>query len=219
MTVTHPYVTCQRAFDGDPKTSSSTFLVLANHPALDLLNTTPMVDGQPSEQLTSFGELADFLAATNLIARDDAAHVRKTWPKSESTLARARAIRELLRRVVTQIGGGGTASGPDLAKLNAELRDASAGEYAEVRSNDDGYALRHRLRRDTPADVLAPLVRTIAAFLTESNLEHVRQCEDPACTLYFLDTSKNHRRRWCSMELCGNRNKVEAYRARGGRTR
>jgi predicted RNA-binding Zn ribbon-like protein len=194
--------------------SPPTFQLRGNHPALDLLNTRPTVDGAPSEQLTSFGALVDLLSATGLVTQEDAAYARKSWARSDATLIRARGIRELLRKAVTQIADGGAVSPADLVRLNAELRDASVGEYTEVRPSGGGYGFRHRLRRDGPGDVLAPLVRAMAALLTESDLAHVRQCEDAGCSIYFLDTSKNHRRRWCSMALCGNRNKVEAYRDR-----
>ncbi|MEL6323421.1 MAG: CGNR zinc finger domain-containing protein, partial [Pseudomonadota bacterium] len=36
--------------------------------------------------------------------------------------------------------------------------------------------------------------------------------EGPTCTLYFHDVSKNHKRRWCSMDICGNRAKAAAHR-------
>lgn len=42
----------------------------------------------------------------------------------------------------------------------------------------------------------------------------VRKCEDSDCVLWFVDKTKAHRRRWCSMALCGNRNKVASFRQR-----
>jgi len=196
-----------------------TFTSFGNDPALDFLNTMPMIDGAPAERIVSFTALVDFLVEKELIAQDDAAHARRTWPHADTTLARARAIRERFRAIVLEIASGNVPSARALAKLNSELREATGGEYVEVRATEDGLTRCHRLRRQGPDDVLAPLARAIATFLTKSELGYVRKCEDPACTIYFLDTSKNHRRRWCSMELCGNRNKVEAYRERGGRKR
>ncbi|WP_443691321.1 CGNR zinc finger domain-containing protein [Pseudomonas sp.] len=37
----------------------------------------------------------------------------------------------------------------------------------------------------------------------------IKQCE--GCTWLFIDTSKNHRRRWCSMATCGNRAKAQRH--------
>ena len=197
----------------------TTFTSFGNHPALDFLNTTPTIDGAPVERIVTFTALVDFLVEKELIAQDDAAHARRAWPCSETALVRARSSRERLRAIVVEIASGSEPSARSLAKLNSELKDAAGGEYVEVRATESGLTRAHRLRRAGPEDVLAPLARAIAAFLTEAELTNVRKCEDRACTIYFLDTSKNHRRRWCSMELCGNRNKVEAYRERGGRTR
>jgi predicted RNA-binding Zn ribbon-like protein len=43
----------------------------------------------------------------------------------------------------------------------------------------------------------------------------LRRCANhDTCVLMFLDTSRSHTRRWCSMELCGNRSKVAAHDAR-----
>jgi len=42
----------------------------------------------------------------------------------------------------------------------------------------------------------------------------VRECGNPACTLWFLDTTKAQRRRWCTVEICGNRAKAAAHRRR-----
>ncbi|MDI5963817.1 CGNR zinc finger domain-containing protein [Streptomyces sp. SL13] len=43
----------------------------------------------------------------------------------------------------------------------------------------------------------------------------VHACEGPGCVLYFYDTSKGRRRRWCSMAACGNRAKASRHYARG----
>jgi hypothetical protein len=53
---------------------------------------------------------------------------------------------------------------------------------------------------------------------TERRADHGAQrttaCEAGNCSLWFLDVSKGHARRWCSMAICGNRAKAAAHRAR-----
>jgi predicted RNA-binding Zn ribbon-like protein len=44
--------------------------------------------------------------------------------------------------------------------------------------------------------------------------DRVRRCAGNDCLLTFVDTSRPGRRRWCSMERCGNRAKVRAFRNR-----
>jgi predicted RNA-binding Zn ribbon-like protein len=51
-------------------------------------------------------------------------------------------------------------------------------------------------------------------LLMQEDLSLVRQCGGEDCTIIFLDRTKSHRRRWCSMAACGNRAKVAAFRAR-----
>jgi hypothetical protein len=54
------------------------------------------------------------------------------------------------------------------------------------------------------------------AFLAEldGSWHRFRLCADPTCTTVFYDRSKNHSAKWCSMQTCGNRNKVRAFRRR-----
>jgi predicted RNA-binding Zn ribbon-like protein len=41
----------------------------------------------------------------------------------------------------------------------------------------------------------------------------LRECGNPECRWLFLDTSKNHTRRWCDMKICGNRMKARRFKA------
>jgi predicted RNA-binding Zn ribbon-like protein len=59
-------------------------------------------------------------------------------------------------------------------------------------------------------EVLRSLTDTLAQYPTD----RIRKCEHPSCLLHFVDTSKSGRRRWCSMELCGNRAKAADFYAR-----
>lgn len=82
-----------------------------------------------------------------------------------------------------------------------------------------------RLKRDTnkamtelwfeasqPEDLFAPLAYSAAVLFASVDRSRVRKCGH--CVLHFYDTSKKGTRRWCSMQLCGNRLKVAAYAAR-----
>ena len=62
--------------------------------------------------------------------------------------------------------------------------------------------------------MLWPITRAAADLLASSDLGFVRACSSPTCQWFFLDTSKNHHRRWCSMQLCGNRTKVRKFYAK-----
>ncbi|HET9574897.1 MAG TPA: CGNR zinc finger domain-containing protein, partial [Nitrospira sp.] len=59
--------------------------------------------------------------------------------------------------------------------------------------------------------LLTPLTEAASDLLCYGNLSLVKKCRSNACILYFYDTTKNHTRNWCSMQLCGNRMKVAAH--------
>jgi predicted RNA-binding Zn ribbon-like protein len=59
-----------------------------------------------------------------------------------------------------------------------------------------------------------PVVQSAAEFLTSDDVRHLRACASPKCGWVFLDTSRNRRRRWCAMQVCGNRAKVRRFYAR-----
>ncbi|UCM89678.1 CGNR zinc finger domain-containing protein [Streptomyces marincola] len=66
----------------------------------------------------------------------------------------------------------------------------------------------------TGAALLSTVARDAVALLTGPHLDRLRVCEGERCHLVFVDTSRAGRRRWCSMERCGNLHKVRALRAR-----
>ncbi|RSL28750.1 CGNR zinc finger domain-containing protein [Salibacterium salarium] len=62
--------------------------------------------------------------------------------------------------------------------------------------------------------VLYNIVDSIIHTLDSISINRIRKCEHQECSLYFVDTSKSGKRRWCSMELCGNRKKAAEFYAR-----
>ncbi|MFW6691402.1 CGNR zinc finger domain-containing protein [Streptomyces sp. MAR4 CNX-425] len=68
----------------------------------------------------------------------------------------------------------------------------------------------------TAAQVLSTVARDAVALFSGPYGHRVRECAGERCYLLFADTSRPGRRRWCSMERCGNRQKVRALRARRG---
>ncbi|MFJ8084999.1 CGNR zinc finger domain-containing protein [Streptomyces sp. NPDC096205] len=67
----------------------------------------------------------------------------------------------------------------------------------------------------TGTRLLATLARDAIELFSGPYGERIRECGAYNCSLLFVDTSRPGRRRWCSMEHCGNREKVRAHRARG----
>jgi len=62
--------------------------------------------------------------------------------------------------------------------------------------------------------LLAAVARSAAEIIVEGARARLRTCANPACGLFFSDKSRTHRRRWCSMAICGNRHKVSSFARR-----
>jgi predicted RNA-binding Zn ribbon-like protein len=62
--------------------------------------------------------------------------------------------------------------------------------------------------------ILGPIALSALTTLSQADLTRIKQCGGEHCGWLFFDTTKNKRRRWCEMEVCGNRAKQKAHRAR-----
>jgi predicted RNA-binding Zn ribbon-like protein len=96
-----------------------------------------------------------------------------------------------------------------LLAINHQLHKPSG--FTEIEKNDEGFEKRFRFDLSEPAKLLHPIAESAADFLCYGNFELLRKCESSACILYFYDITKNHKRRWCSMKICGNQAKAAAF--------
>ena len=189
------------------------FLFLGNHLALDFLNTCPVQNGKAVELLRDFDALLRWYQAAELLTSREAASLRKEWGTSVAArhvVEGMRELRERLRKeVLTRERGG-----PVHRALLDELNRLMAKHPMLTRLNASGSASRIELWFDPhrPEDLFAPVAYSLAMLFGEVDWSRVRKCGQ--CVLHFYDTSKKGTRRWCSMQLCGNRIKVAAYAAR-----
>jgi predicted RNA-binding Zn ribbon-like protein len=191
--------------------------LVGDHPAMDFLNTHATPGGVATEFLASGAEFLNWLERADLIDASTAAKFR-TDPASAVQLdvmaKGARALREWLRAFVRRHAGQPltAAAEAELGPLNLLL--AGDKSYAKVTGGQERLAL-HRLRRwETPEELLQPIAAAIADLVCHADFRLIRACEGHDCSLMFLDRTKAHARRWCSMALCGNRAKAAAHRAR-----
>ena len=178
--------------------------LLGDHPALDLINTVARIDGELVDKWRTDADVLQWLAGANLLPEPAGGAA------PEGLLEMARALRDTVRQAVLDRKAGRQ---PDVRALNAAL--AEGPRYLELAAGEDGaLALAERYAGDVPRRLLAPLAEQAARLLAQGDFTLVKQCEDEECVLWFLDRTKSHRRRWCSMALCGNRNKVASFRQR-----
>ena len=189
------------------------FLFVGNHLALDFVNTRPIENGEPVELLPDFSALLRWFQAAELLGAHDAASLKQKWGTSvraRRTTEAIRALREKLRKEILRWQCGGTVHHSTVAELNRLMADHPMRTRLKTSGNESAAELWFEPRQ--PEDLFAPLAYQAAQLLASADRSRVRKCGQ--CVLHFLDTSKKGTRRWCSMQLCGNRLKVAAYAAR-----
>src|SRR3954467_918273 len=151
-------------------------------------------------------ELDSTAALTAWLADHDLAEPHA--PRSEADLQRARRVREALRAFAA--GNAGAPVPQDAVAVLEEQRRRSKLGFP---FGADGSA--PIVPQATGIDgALGGLLAIVAHAIHDGSWMRLKACAAPTCRWAFYDSSKSHRRAWCSMEVCGNRNKVRAYRRR-----
>jgi predicted RNA-binding Zn ribbon-like protein len=189
------------------------FLFVGHHLALDFLNTCPVQNGEPMELLPDFSALLRWFQASELLNAHDMENLQQKWGRSaraQHTVEAVRDLRERLRKEVPAWERGGALHQTTTDQLNRLMADHPMRTRLKARGSTASTELWFEPRQ--PEDLLAPLAHSTATLFANVDRVRVRKCDQ--CVLHFHDISKKGTRRWCSMQLCGNRLKVAAYAAR-----
>ncbi|MFE5819375.1 CGNR zinc finger domain-containing protein [Streptomyces sp. NPDC056479] len=179
---------------------------------LDLLATAT---AHPDERFDSLEVLCAWITGTGLVPPGTPlAHADVSWLVG---------FRELRGRI-GQLVHGCLAPEPwpsydiALARVN-DIALAAPPAPRAVRS-EDGTLVR---RLDHPPEcsaLLGAIARDAVELLTDPVARAgLRECEGDNCPIVYLDTSRGRRRRWCSSEVCGNRERVARHRRRAALAR
>ena len=194
-------------------------LLVGDHPALDFLNTVASPAGEPIEWLGSGGDLVAWLVAARLIDGAVGARFRDEADAAESLDAvaeQARDLRGWWRSFVERHAGRplDRAAAGELEPLNRLLARDERYRQVATTAAETPFAWRDERRWTKPERLLQPIAEALGDLVVNADFRLVRACEGRGCTLIFLDRTKSHARRWCSMAVCGNRAKAAAHRAR-----
>ncbi|MET8881779.1 CGNR zinc finger domain-containing protein [Streptomyces rubiginosohelvolus] len=175
---------------------------------LDLV-ATERAGGVPGtcEQLDGTGHLAQWLTDARLVPPGTALDaLDDTW------VVRFHELRSAISRLMTARLGGPPADGA-LERVNSLASGAPPGPRA-VRGAD-GDLVRALSAAPDCAGLLAVVARDAVDLLTDPVARAaLRRCQGEDCHRLYLDTSRGGRRRWCSGEICGNRERVARHRRR-----
>lgn len=191
----------------------TSFLFIANDLSLDFVNTEVILAGVRT--LQSWEDLARWFEQAGLAPAADMQRLAKAWAgtaEAHAALQAARALRHVLRSAAERVAGSGRVPGNLASVLEKELRHPRLA--TELGQSEGRLSIKPRWILEKPRDLLVPVAHYAANFFASADYSSIRKCENPKCILWFYDTSKNHSRRWCSMDLCGNRAKAAAFRER-----
>ena len=186
------------------------FDLCGGHLALDFSNTvSDRGSGSPIERLASFPDLLAFATQCELLSQAEAqklaARARRSPADAQTVLERARALRDALYELAAAIAEERSPPAAARAELNRAVGRLEIGPDWQWEWGCSPGGL------DT---MLGPITIAAAELLTGPMRERIRMCAADTCAWVFLDTSKNHSRRWCDMNVCGNRAKARRFSAR-----
>lgn len=192
--------------------------LLAGDLALDFVNTVEWrgrVGSARGEHLVSYEALLRWSERAGVLRADAAAALARTAhdrpDAAQDALLEAIELREALAELLPAAADA-SGSRSDLTLLNAVLAAATAGARLVPRADRYAWAWPVATARlDAPT---WPIARAAADLLTSEVRPWVRACANAECGWLFLDDSRGHRRRWCSMASCGNRAKARRHYAR-----
>ncbi|WP_328782366.1 ABATE domain-containing protein [Streptomyces canus] len=174
--------------------------------SLDLLATT-----HPEERLDSTEVLCAWIVGSGLVPDGtDLTHADPSWLVG---------FRELRGRI-GQLVRGAPGHGYDLALAHVNDVARAAPPAPRAVRDEDGALVRELDGPPRCAALLGAIARDAVGLLTDPVARAaIRECEGDNCPIVYLDTSRGRRRRWCSSEVCGNRERVARHRRRAALSR
>jgi predicted RNA-binding Zn ribbon-like protein len=179
------------------------FLFVGNHLALDFLNTKLVIEGEEVEKLPDRRAFERWCKAAGIGEVVSSA-------TGDPSVAKAREFREQLRSAVISLEKGAALAPSFIHEMNLLLSQHPA--RMVVSAGSDGLTKKATFVMQEDGAFWGSIATAVAELLTEMEHHRIRKCEN--CVIHFYDVSKKGSRRWCSMNLCGNRLKVAAYQKR-----
>jgi predicted RNA-binding Zn ribbon-like protein len=196
----------------------------SGHPILEFTNTVGNhASDHPGEHLFGYGDLLAWMGNIGLLQEEQVQVLKRKAAaqseKSTAAFARSLELRESIYRIFVAQTKGESPAQDDLEVLNSVLRNLTGG--AQIGQESGKFAWQWNFDAMSLEAPLSIIALAAADLMTSENIKWVGQCADEdGCGWLFVDTSKNHSRRWCDINDCGNRAKQRRYlqRARKQKT-
>lgn len=193
-----------------------TFELIGGDVTLDLINTLDhrFRESGPEELLVDFDDLLQFLTQSGVLSASESRSLKRSTTAAESVklVSQVRELRELLAHILYPIVNGQKPPPEAVKALELQFKSVSAHRVLELKEGRLVWKWPKAL--DSPEVVVWKLVQSAEELLLSDRISLLRHCVSGTCRWLFLDTSKNHTRRWCNMKICGNRMKAKRFHAK-----
>jgi predicted RNA-binding Zn ribbon-like protein len=127
-------------------------------------------------------------------------------------LKRALALREIVFAIGVEVAARRRAPADSVNAL--AHAHAACIAHARLTPHAGGFVWTWAPQEAPIEAVLGPIALSALTLLTQADLSRIKQCQGDHCGWLFLDTTKNKSRRWCEMEVCGNRAKQKRHQSK-----
>jgi predicted RNA-binding Zn ribbon-like protein len=138
--------------------------------------------------------------------------VARDGPLADDLLRRALDLRDVIYALGREIAGG---EQPNPRQVDALAHvHAACVARAKLVPHGTGFVWAWDPKEAPIEAILGPVTLSALTLLTQGELSRIKQCQGDHCGWLFFDTTKNKGRRWCEMEVCGNRAKQRRHQSR-----
>jgi predicted RNA-binding Zn ribbon-like protein len=205
---------CKMAREMPPIRQKSPFEFTGGNPCLDFADTmNGRTEEHPEELLTAYDRLVQWSEEAGVISARVADRLRRAASeapgKALTTLRNSIQLRDAIYDIFSAVALRGVIPDTALAILNKAARQAW--QHSQLTYGHRRFSWEWIEPEGNLDAMLWPVSRAATQLLSSEEVSYVKQCAAETCSWLFLDQTKNHRRRWCDMRTCGNRNTARRY--------
>ncbi|MCW9025895.1 MAG: CGNR zinc finger domain-containing protein [Thiovulaceae bacterium] len=182
------------------------FLFLGEHSVTDFINTELKPSGKLIDLLQTHTDVKGWFKEAGLISNVDKIHL------DDSFFNELIEYRNLIKKSFFEYLDDKKNLDTLIKKTNEILKQNEV--FLQISSIDTEYVQTFKPNKKNANIFLTTIAIELTKLLSSKEFKYLKRCNNHECVLVFIDTSKNHSRRWCSMEMCGNRSKVNSFNKR-----
>jgi predicted RNA-binding Zn ribbon-like protein len=205
------------SYDTSGESRAGSLTLIGGELALDFANTSSGRGwATHQEHLRSAVNVVDWADHAHIVSPEDADWLRevaRAEPEiGEPLFARALELREVIHTVASEIAAGRPAPVDRIQSLTRV--HAHCLSKADLAPFGGRFVWSWAVRRASIEAILGPISLSAMTTLLQADLSRIKMCQGEKCGWLFFDATKNKSRRWCEMEICGNRAKQRRFGAK-----